>query len=100
MMVHARLHVLIGCLARLSFSIATFLNSFSAMNGPFFALLLMLNQLLVASYWSLVPRPLATSIQQPATFSLTRSPSADAAGACRTCGGGGLTSPTACAGRG
>src|SRR5690242_968923 len=41
MIVHARLHVLIGCLARRSLSTATFLNSFSATNGPFFALLLM-----------------------------------------------------------
>src|SRR5258706_13420495 len=41
MIVHARLHVRIGCLARRSLSICTFLNSFSATNGPFLALLLM-----------------------------------------------------------
>src|SRR5438132_13987268 len=41
MIVHARAHVLRGCLARFSFSFETFRYSFSSTNGPFFALLLM-----------------------------------------------------------
>src|ERR1700722_10068650 len=38
--VQARAQVLIGCLARFSFSIETLRYSFSLTNGPFFALLL------------------------------------------------------------
>src|SRR4051794_1547297 len=38
--VHARAHVRIGCLARRSFSVVTLRNSFSSTYGPFFALLL------------------------------------------------------------
>src|SRR5215204_4090940 len=50
MIVHARAHVLIGCFARRSFSIETFRNSFSATNGPFLALLLILNKSAVGSW--------------------------------------------------
>src|SRR5690349_2542595 len=38
--VHARAHVRIACLARFSFSFVTFLKSFSSTYGPFFELLL------------------------------------------------------------
>src|ERR671913_262056 len=41
MIVHARAQVLMGCLARFSFSLETLRYSFSSTNGPFFELLLM-----------------------------------------------------------
>src|SRR4029079_670472 len=43
MMVQARAQVLMGCLARFSFSFETFLKSFSSTNGPFLLLLLIVN---------------------------------------------------------
>src|SRR5438874_3141278 len=51
MIVHARAQVLMGCLARFSFSFETFLKSFSSTNGPFLALLLIS---VVRCQWSVV----------------------------------------------
>src|SRR3954451_15364801 len=46
MIVHARAHVLMGCLARFSLSLLTFRKSFSSTYGPFFALRLIACSLL------------------------------------------------------
>src|SRR5438046_2365261 len=77
--VHARAHVLMGCLARFSFSFVTFLKSFSSTYGPFFALLLICS-----------PTEYAGSMLPGYTFTITHSRSADEPDACRTCGDAGL----------
>src|SRR4051794_39062142 len=50
MIVHARAQVLMGCLARFSFSFETFLNNFSFTNGQFLALLLIASPKLAHVY--------------------------------------------------
>src|SRR3954471_5504313 len=81
MIVHARAQVLMGCLARFSFSFETFLKSFSLTNGPFLALLLIIQLPVVSCQLPVgVARSPFTGNGQLTTgnFSfLTCSPSAD-----------------------